>query len=96
VRARLRPMALSSTADESDDGVETGLPVLLRARTIFLILRSRRTTVSAGANHGAHNVKGNKISRYGRWCKLAFIHGHRTLKAPHPVRSAQLTKVPPS
>ena len=25
-----------------------------------------------------------------------FIHGHRTLKAPHPVRSAQLTRVPPS
>ena len=24
------------------------------------------------------------------------IHGHRTLKAPHPVRSAQLTGVPPS
>ena len=24
------------------------------------------------------------------------IHGHRTLKAPHPVRSAQLTRVPPS
>jgi hypothetical protein len=27
---------------------------------------------------------------------LQFIHGHRTLKAPHPVRSAQLTRVPPS
>lgn len=26
----------------------------------------------------------------------SFIHGHRTLKAPHPVRSAQLTRVPPS
>jgi hypothetical protein len=25
-----------------------------------------------------------------------YIHGHRTLKAPHPVRSAQLTRVPPS
>lgn len=24
------------------------------------------------------------------------IHGHRTSKAPHPVRSAQLTGVPPS
>jgi hypothetical protein len=24
------------------------------------------------------------------------IHGHRTLNAPHPVRSAQLTRVPPS
>jgi hypothetical protein len=24
------------------------------------------------------------------------IHGHRTLKAPHPVWSAQLSKVPPS
>ena len=24
------------------------------------------------------------------------IHGHRTLKAPHPVWSAQLTRVPPS
>ena len=24
------------------------------------------------------------------------IHGHRTLKTPHPVRSAQLTRVPPS
>ena len=24
------------------------------------------------------------------------IHGHRTLKAPHPDRSAQLTRVPPS
>jgi hypothetical protein len=24
------------------------------------------------------------------------IHGHRTLKAPHPVRSAKLTRVPPS
>ena len=23
-----------------------------------------------------------------------YIHGHRTLKAPHPVRSAQLTRVP--
>ena len=22
------------------------------------------------------------------------IHGHRTLKAPHPVRSAKLTRVP--
>ena len=33
-------------------------------------------------------------------CVLFFtksvIHGHRTLKAPHPVRSAQLTRVPPS
>ncbi len=27
---------------------------------------------------------------------LLFIHGHRTSKAPHPVRSAQLTGVPPS
>ena len=27
---------------------------------------------------------------------LTVIHGHRTLKAPHPVRSAQLTRVPPS
>ena len=26
----------------------------------------------------------------------SVIHGHRTLKAPHPVRSAQLTRVPPS
>jgi hypothetical protein len=25
-----------------------------------------------------------------------IIHGHRTLKAPHPVRSVQLTKVLPS
>ena len=24
------------------------------------------------------------------------IHGHRTLKTPHPVRSAKLTRVPPS
>jgi hypothetical protein len=24
----------------------------------------------------------------------AFIHSHRTLKAPHPVRSAKLTRVP--
>lgn len=24
------------------------------------------------------------------------IHGHRTVKAPHPVRSAQLNTVPPS
>jgi hypothetical protein len=28
--------------------------------------------------------------------KGTCIHGHRTLKAPHPVRSAQLTRVPPS
>ena len=28
--------------------------------------------------------------------RLYYIHGHRTLKAPHPVRSAQLTRVPPS
>lgn len=27
-------------------------------------------------------------------CKCTFIHGHRTLKAPHPVRSAKLTRVP--
>jgi hypothetical protein len=27
---------------------------------------------------------------------LSGIHGHRTSKAPHPVRSAQLTEVPPS
>ena len=27
---------------------------------------------------------------------MIVIHGHRTLKAPHPVRSAQLTRVPPS
>jgi hypothetical protein len=25
---------------------------------------------------------------------VLVIHGHRTLKAPHPVRSAQLSKVP--
>ena len=25
-----------------------------------------------------------------------IIHGHRTSKAPHPVRSAKLTGVPPS
>ena len=25
---------------------------------------------------------------------LRDIHGHRTLKAPHPVRSAKLTRVP--
>ena len=28
--------------------------------------------------------------------KLNCIHGHRTLKEPHPVWSAQLTRVPPS
>ena len=28
--------------------------------------------------------------------KDSNIHGHRTLKAPHPVRSAKLTRVPPS
>jgi hypothetical protein len=36
-----------------------------------------------------------------RWHIATFprkfsIHGHRTLKVPHPVRSAQLTRVPPS
>ena len=35
----------------------------------------------------------------GRWVHrpitfYAIIHGHRTLKAPHPVRSAKLTRVP--
>ena len=29
-----------------------------------------------------------KVNKYS-------IHGHRTLKAPHPVRSPQLTRVPP-
>jgi hypothetical protein len=33
---------------------------------------------------------------YGVFRKDNVIHGHRTLKAPHPVRSAQLTRVPPS
>jgi hypothetical protein len=33
---------------------------------------------------------------YGRVEICTLIHGHRTLKAPHPVRSAQLTRVPPS
>ena len=28
--------------------------------------------------------------------RVENIHGHRTLKAPHPVRSAKLTRVPPS
>ena len=27
---------------------------------------------------------------------IPIIHGHRTLKTPHPVRSAKLTRVPPS
>jgi hypothetical protein len=37
-----------------------------------------------------------------KWCiyiwdlAISGIHGHRTLKAPHPVWSAQLTRVPPS
>jgi hypothetical protein len=33
---------------------------------------------------------------YSHVMHVTFIHGHRTLKAPHPVRSAQLTRVPPS
>ena len=33
---------------------------------------------------------------YREYRKVKDIHGHRTLKAPHPVRSAQLTRVPPS
>ena len=33
---------------------------------------------------------------YVRMLFYNTIHGHRTLKAPHPVRSAQLTRVPPS
>ena len=32
----------------------------------------------------------------GWYIAVLGIHGHRTLKAPHPVRSAQLTGVPPS
>ena len=35
-------------------------------------------------------------SAHGHFFRVSIIHGHRTLKAPHPVRSAQLTRVPPS
>ena len=42
------------------------------------------------------DVKGmNELHIYGVW-HYVDIHGHRTLKAPHPVWSAQLTRVPPS
>jgi hypothetical protein len=33
---------------------------------------------------------------YEQFLTWFTIHGHRTPKAPHPVRSAQLTGVPPS
>ena len=39
--------------------------------------------------YGGFGVLIGKVNIYS-------IHGHRTLKAPHPVRSAQLTRVPPS
>ena len=35
-------------------------------------------------------------SEYSGVIVVYSIHGHRTSKAPHPVRSAQLTGVPPS
>ena len=41
-----------------------------------------------------------KKCKVWRVCKpiqqYTVIHGHRTLKALHPVRSAKLTRVPPS
>lgn len=37
----------------------------------------------------------DKLVKEAIW-RASCIHGHRTLKAPHPVRSAQLTRVPPS
>ena len=42
-----------------------------------------------------HRLWMTYIYIYGVW-PVSGIHGHRTLKAPHPVWSAQLTRVPPS
>ena len=51
----------------------------------------------------AHGVAGSQVcliihttrwEGYGQASGLEVIHGHRTLKAPHPVRSAKLTRVP--
>lgn len=44
-------------------------------------------------NHAMHS---EGVMAYEPFLTRHVIHGHRTLKAPHPVRSAQLTRVPPS
>ena len=59
------------------------------------------------SDHNCHNLFLCKVSEPMNWPHIAggihkglgcrkSIHGHRTSKAPHPVRSAQLTGVPPS
>jgi hypothetical protein len=43
------------------------------------------------------NLRNSTVSWvYNGSYTIVDIHGHRTVKAPHPVRSAQLNTVPPS
>jgi hypothetical protein len=49
-----------------------------------------------GLTNKTKEQRNNTLNCNGAIQKNTCIHGHRTLKAPHPVRSAQLTRVPPS
>ena len=61
-------------------------------------VRSVKESVDpASEKAGVGTLRYGLKSRAGKEPKsIADIHGHRTLKAPHPVRSAKLTRVPPS
>ena len=63
-------------------------------RFIFASRFSRSVFISLSPIYIARCER--KVGIYELVKNLFFIHGHRTLKAPHPVRSAQLTRVPPS
>jgi hypothetical protein len=63
-----------------------------------LILAAPLTFLMNEANLLSALFRASSLHEWDEKCsqRLIFIHGHRTLKAPHPVRSAQLTRVPPS
>jgi hypothetical protein len=52
--------------------------------------------ISPTAVHDRELLPVPECTAYKHFLIVFSIHGHRTLKTPHPVRSAQLTKVPPS
>jgi hypothetical protein len=64
--------------------------VLIRFDEYSLVLMGFNEYLSGSGVHNGRCRVYNRVKTY------YSIHGHRTLKAPHPVRSAQLTRVPPS
>lgn len=65
--------------------------------TSFLATFKTLYTVHLSVYYVPFVIKIDSKSFYQNRCiSTLSIHGHRTLKAPHPVRSAQLTRVPPS